>query len=92
MDRPALSGPWPLIQFRNQFFADGRTPWASDQLVASPLPKHRTAQAQNKHIHTPNIHALSGIQTHYPSVRASEDSSYLRKRDYCDRRIKENIY
>jgi hypothetical protein len=30
---------------------DGRTPWTSDQLVARPLPKHRTTQTQNKHIH-----------------------------------------
>jgi hypothetical protein len=28
---------------------------------------------------------LSGIRTHYPSVRANEDSSYLRPRGYCDR-------
>jgi hypothetical protein len=34
-------------------------------------------QKQNKHIHTPNIHALSGIRTHDPSVRTSEDSSCL---------------
>jgi hypothetical protein len=33
-------------------FTDGRTPWTSDQLVARPLPKHRTTQTQNKHIHT----------------------------------------
>jgi hypothetical protein len=45
----------------------------SDQPVARPLPKHRTTQTQNKRIHTPNIHALSGIWTHDPSVRANED-------------------
>jgi hypothetical protein len=66
-------------------FTDGRTPWTSDQLVARPLPKHRTAQAQNKHIHTQNIHALCGMQTHDPSFRASEDSSCLRQLGYCDR-------
>jgi hypothetical protein len=32
-------------------FTDGRTPWTSDPLVARPLPKHRTTQTQNKHIH-----------------------------------------
>jgi hypothetical protein len=77
---PAHSGPWPLIQFRH-FFTDGRTPWRSDQPVARPLPKHRT----NAHTHTQNIHALSGIRTHDPSVRAREDSSCLRPRGYCDR-------
>jgi hypothetical protein len=54
------------------------------QPVARPLPKHRT-QKQNKHIHTPNIHALSGIRTHDHNVRASEDSSCLSQRGYCDR-------
>jgi hypothetical protein len=44
------------------------------------------------HTHTPNIHALSGIQTHDPSVRASEDSSCLRKRGYCDRRINSDYF
>jgi hypothetical protein len=30
----------------------GRTPWTVDQLVAKPLPTHRTTQTQNKHTHT----------------------------------------
>jgi hypothetical protein len=33
-------------------FTRGETPWASDQPVARPLPKHRTTQTQNKHIYT----------------------------------------
>jgi hypothetical protein len=32
-----------------------------------------------------DIHALSGIRTHDPNVRASEDSSCLRPRGRCDR-------
>jgi hypothetical protein len=82
---PAHSRPWPLIQFRNQFFTDGRNPWTSDQPVARPVPKHRTTQTQNKSIHIANIHALGRIRTHDPSVRASEDSSCHRPRGYCDR-------
>jgi hypothetical protein len=42
---------------------------------------------QHKHrINADNtdIHGLSGIRTHDPSVRASEDSSYLRPRGHCD--------
>jgi hypothetical protein len=35
--------------------------------------KHRKT-----HTHTPNIHALSGIRTHDPGFRASEDSTCLR--------------
>jgi hypothetical protein len=56
-------------------FTDGRTPWTSDQLVARPLPKHRTTQTRNKHLHIRNIHALCGIRTQYPGFRASEDST-----------------
>jgi hypothetical protein len=89
---PAQSGPWPLIQFRNHFYTDARTPWMSDQLVASILSKQRTTQTQNKRIHTPNIHDLSSIRTHDPSVRASEDSLCLRPRSYCDRLIQHNAY
>jgi hypothetical protein len=44
-------GPWPLLQFRNLSYTDGRTPWTSDQLLARPLPRHRTAQTQNKRTH-----------------------------------------
>jgi hypothetical protein len=68
----------------------GRTPWTGNQPVARPLPKYRTTQTQNKrehtrtHTHTPNIHALSGIRTHDHSVRASEDSSWLRPLGYRD--------
>jgi hypothetical protein len=57
----------------------------SDQFIARPLPKHRTTQTQNKHINTPNSHALSGIRTHDPSFRASENSScLLRPLGYCE--------
>jgi hypothetical protein len=45
-------GPWPLLLFRNLFYVDYRDPWTSDQAVVSPLPTHRTTQAQNKLIQT----------------------------------------
>jgi hypothetical protein len=85
----ALQPPWALSSSFSFMiiFTDGRTPWTSDQLVARPLPKHRRAQTQNKHIHTPNIHALSGIRTHDASVRASEDNSCLRLLGCCDRHM-----
>jgi hypothetical protein len=58
-----LQSSWALasdFQFHD-LFTDDRTPWTIDQLVARPLPKHRTTQTQNKHIHIPNSHALCGI-------------------------------
>jgi hypothetical protein len=68
-------------------FTDGRSPWRRDELVARPLPKHRTTHTQNKRIHTPNINALSALRTHGPGFRASEDSSRLRPLGYRDRQI-----
>jgi hypothetical protein len=56
-------------------------------LVARHLLKHRITQTQNKHIHTPNIHALCGIRTYDHSFRASEDSTCLRPLGYCDRHL-----
>jgi hypothetical protein len=51
-------------------YTDGRTPSTENQPVARPLPT--------------DIHALSGIRTHDPSVREREGSSCLRQRDHCD--------
>jgi hypothetical protein len=82
MAPPALSGSRPLIQFRDYF---AQTAGLHDQAVTRPLPKHRTTETQNKRIHTPNIQALNVIRTHNNySVRASEDSSFVRPRGYCD--------
>jgi hypothetical protein len=73
--------PWPVFSFlilhRRQDSLDG----GSARRKAST---YRT-QTQNKRIHTPNIHALSGIRTHDPSVRESENSSCFRPRGYRDR-------
>jgi hypothetical protein len=57
--------------------------------VISPSQGSYLHTGQHRHrinAHT-DIHALSGIRTHDPSVRASEDSSCFRKRGYCDRLI-----
>jgi hypothetical protein len=73
-------GPWPLFSFLIYSQSVG--------LVARPLPKHRTAQTQNKHIYIPNIHALSGIRIHDHRVRASEEgSSCVRPLAYRDRHL-----
>jgi hypothetical protein len=61
----------------------GRTPCTGDQLVARPLPVH---EHRKTHTHTQalNIHALSGIRTHGPGFRASEDSARPRPLGYRD--------
>jgi hypothetical protein len=60
----------------------GRTPWTGDQPFARPLPTHRTTHTQNKRIHTPNIHALSGIRTHDPSVLGPGVDSASNRNEY----------
>jgi hypothetical protein len=79
-----LLGPDIFFSFVIFFYADGRTPWTSDQPVSRPLPTHKATQTQNIRKHT-NIHSLNGIRTHDPSVRANEDSSCHRLRGHCGR-------
>jgi hypothetical protein len=81
---------YSLLLYLGRFFSFsilytvGVTPLTWDQPVARLLPTHRT-RTHNKHT---NIHALSGIRTHDPSVRASEDSSCVGLRCHCDRQAK----
>jgi hypothetical protein len=77
-----IAGPWPLLQFRNLLYMDGRTPWTSDQPVARLLPTHK----HRINAHT-DIHGLSGIRTHDPSFWASEESLCLRPRGTCNRQL-----
>jgi hypothetical protein len=46
----------------------------------------------HKHRINAYIHAPSWIRTHDPSVRASDSSSYLRPRGYCDRQFSNQYY
>jgi hypothetical protein len=80
----AHSGPRPLIQFRNRF---SQTVGLLGRVMSPSQGRYlNTGQhKQKKRTHALNIHALSRIGTHDPSVRASEDSSRLRPRGYCDR-------
>jgi hypothetical protein len=68
--------------------------WSYIQAVGLPVRGITPSQSlylhteQHKHrinAHNTDIRALSGIRTHNPSVRASEDSSCLRPRGHCDR-------
>jgi hypothetical protein len=73
---PAHSEPWLLTKFLIHLSQSvgllGRLISLTQEIYLN-IGQHK----QNKRIHTPNIHALSGIRTHDPSVRASEDSSCL---------------
>jgi hypothetical protein len=84
MARPGNSGPWPLIQFLNNI---SQTVKLLGRVISPSKGRYlNTGQhKQYKDIHTPNIHALSGIRNHNPSVRAREESSCLRLRGYCNR-------
>jgi hypothetical protein len=55
-----------------------------DQPVAMPLPAHRTTETQNKHT---DIHVLSGIRTHDPTVLAGEECSRFRRRGHRDQHL-----
>jgi hypothetical protein len=50
-DSTALSWALGAFQFMDKYTV-GRTPCTGDQLVARPLPIHRTTQLQNKRIQT----------------------------------------
>jgi hypothetical protein len=76
-----------FLQFRNLFYADGRTPWTSDQPIARPLPKHRTTQTQNKHTHrhpsmpwvgvcrNSTAKAVKTLQSHLPRDLLTTDTT-----------------
>jgi hypothetical protein len=73
----ALTGPWPIF-----YTTLGLLEWVINMSQGRYLymwwHKHRISAYTD-------IHTLSGIRTHDPSIRVSEDSSYLRWRGCCDR-------
>jgi hypothetical protein len=75
-------GPWNLLQFRNLF-----TPTVGLLGGGSARRNAATYTEDNKNTEQKqtNIHVLSGIRIHDPSVRGSENSSFLRPCGHCDR-------
>jgi hypothetical protein len=64
--------------------------WIYTQSVGLPSQGCYLHTEQHKHrisAHNTDIHALSGIRTYDPSVRATEDSLCLRKHSHCDRHV-----
>jgi hypothetical protein len=80
LDSPC--GPWSLFSlliYSQSVGLIGRVISSLEGLYRNTgQHKHRI----NTYTHTPNIHALSGIRTHYHSIRATEDSSCLRPLGY----------
>jgi hypothetical protein len=65
-----------------------------DSLDGGPARRKASTHTHNNtntkykiNAHNTDIHALSGIRTHDPSVRANEDSPCLRPRGHCDRQL-----
>jgi hypothetical protein len=73
-------GPWPLFQFLNPIHS------RQDSLDGGSA-RRKASTLYKTNAHNTYIHALSGIRTHDPSVRASKDSSCLIviPRGHCDR-------
>jgi hypothetical protein len=63
--------PWKLAVFSFLIvYIDGRAPWTGDQLVARPLPTHRTTQTQNKRTHRQHtFESVSKPRSHCTSRR-----------------------
>jgi hypothetical protein len=75
----ALTGPWPLLHFRNNFCTQsvrrlGRV------IIPSQGRYLYTGQYKHRINAYTDIHALMGVRTPDFSVRASGDSSCLRQR------------
>jgi hypothetical protein len=74
--------PRPLFQFLDPIYSQ------QDSLDGGSARRKASTYTQNNT--NTEIHALSGIRTHDPSVRANGDCSCLRPRGHCDR-LKPNI-
>jgi hypothetical protein len=83
-------GPWPLFQFLDPVHSryDSLGRGSARRKAATYL--HTEQHRHGINAHNTDIHALSWIRTHDPSVRAVEDSSCLRPRGHCDRRVQHN--
>jgi hypothetical protein len=87
----ALQPPWALASF-SVSWSFLQTVGLLGRVISSSQGLYlNIGQTQNKHIHTPNIHALCGIRNYDPSFQDSEDSLCLRPLGCCERRTRELI-
>jgi hypothetical protein len=62
-------------------FKDGRTPWTGDQLVARPLPKHRTTQTKHPCLvwdSKPRSRLPGELRQYMPLDRSATVTGFLR--------------
>jgi hypothetical protein len=78
---PAHSGPWSLIQFRNNFL---QTVGLLGRVISPSHGLYLNTGQHKRRTNTYTHQVLSGVRTHDPRVRRSEDSSCLIRRDHCD--------
>jgi hypothetical protein len=75
--------PWPLLQFRNLFYTDGRI---LGRVISPSQGRYlNTGQHEHRINATQTYMPLSRIRTYDPRFRASEDSSCFRRRGHCHR-------
>jgi hypothetical protein len=68
----ALTRPWSLLQFRNNFFT--QTVGLLGRVIRPSQGRYEYTGQHKQRINAyADIHGFSGIRTHDPSVRASED-------------------
>jgi hypothetical protein len=72
-------GPWQLLQFLDPIHSQDSLDGGSARRKASTYAQGNTNRIDARR------HVFSGIRTHDPSVRATEDSSCLSPRGHCDR-------
>jgi hypothetical protein len=84
---PILGSLIPLLEHRNefpQFLDQGQSVGLLGRVISSSQGLYLYTNTEKRtHIHKPlNIHALSGIGSHGPGFRASEDSARLKVRPH----------
>jgi hypothetical protein len=75
--------PWPLFQFLGPIYS--RQDSLDGGSAFKGLYLHREQHKHRINARNTDIHFLSRVRTHDPSVRVSKDNSCLRPRGQCDR-------
>jgi hypothetical protein len=91
MGLTVLIGPWSLLQFDKHFFT--QTVVRLGRVICPSQGRYlHTGQYKHRKNAYTNIHTLSWIRNHDPSVRASENSSCLKPGIDCARQTRSFVY